>query len=310
MPANVTVVGSFNMDMVVQTARFPQPGETVLGGKFLMNPGGKGANQAVTAARLGGRVTMVAKVGTDLFGGAAITGFKREGINTDGVVRDGANPSGVALIVVNDKGQNTIVVAQGANAELSAKDVEAAGANIAAADIVLTQLEIPIDVVLGLAQTCKSGGIRVVLNPAPAQPLPNELLKDLYCITPNENEATILTGITVNDKASARKAAEALRNKGVQNVIVTMGSAGAFLLTNEGEHYIPAPSVNVVDTTAAGDVFNGALAVALGEEMKLREAMAFAVEAASISVTRLGAQASAPHRRELALATRTGFDAV
>ncbi len=298
--SRITVIGSSNTDMVVKSKKLPAPGETILGGTFLMNPGGKGANQAVAAARLNGKVTFVAKTGNDLFGEQAIHLFKFEGIDTRFIIRDMKNPSGIALITVDENGENCIVVAPGSNATLSAYDIDdevfdSAGPE----DVFLMQLEIPLGTVEFAAQKVYSKGTRVILNPAPARLLPNDLLECLYIITPNEVEAEILTGIKVTDASSAEKAAQKLQQKGVRNVVITMGAAGAYLLTPQFSGMIPVVPVKATDTTAAGDVFNGALAVAISEGMGLKEAVDFANRAASISVTRMGAQASAPYRKEI-----------
>lgn len=291
------VIGSANTDMVVKSERIPVPGETILGGRFIMNPGGKGANQAVAAVRMGGEVTFIAKVGNDLFGRESIQSWKKEGIDVSHVVTDPDNPSGVALIMVDAKGENCISVASGANAALGPDDVKPSV--IETADIVLMQLETPVETVLHAAQCAKAKGIPVILNPAPAAALPDELFSCLYLITPNETEAEILTGIKVTDEVSAQKAAEVLRQKGVKNVIITMGKQGAFVFSGDFRGIIPACRVEAVDTTAAGDVFNGALAVCLSENMNLKEAVRTAAKAAAISVTRMGAQSSAPYRNEV-----------
>lgn len=295
----IVVLGSTNTDMVVKAARIPAPGETILGGRFLMNPGGKGANQAVAAARLGGDVVFIAKVGDDLFGREAKTLFAKEGICTDYVLTDRSEPSGVALIMVDAKGENCISVASGANAKLTAEDITVARGEIEKAGVVLMQLETPLDTVLCAAQWAAAHGVPVVLNPAPACKLPDALLKCLSMITPNESEAQLLTGIQIADETSAAAAAKALCAKGVRCVVITMGAKGAYVYSDGHGELVPAFKVKAVDTTAAGDVFNGALAVALIEGRPLTVAVSFAAKAASISVTRMGAQSSAPSRAEL-----------
>lgn len=297
--AKILVVGSSNTDMVIKADKLPLPGETVLGGAFFMNPGGKGANQAVAAARLGGKVTLVAKVGEDIFGQQALQQFQREKINTDFLQTDAEQPSGVALINVNEKGENCIAVAPGANGQLKPADVEAALARVDTSTIVLLQLEIPLPTVEYVIRESYEKGLKVVLNPAPAQPLPAHLFSLLYLITPNETEAEILTGIKVTDTATAQEAATKLQALGVPNVIITLGAKGAFLHTSSTSGLIAAPAVTATDTTAAGDCFNGALAVALAENQALKEAVAFANTCAAISVTRLGAQAAMPDRQEV-----------
>ncbi len=295
----IIVIGSTNTDMTVKAERLPSPGETILGERFLMSPGGKGANQAVAAARLGGGVVFVAKVGDDPFGREAKTLFAKEGICTKYVFTDPVEPSGVALIMVDHKGENCISVASGANGALSPADITVAQHEIEQASLVLMQLETPLETVLCAAQWAAAKGVPVVLNPAPACALPEELFACLSMITPNESEAQLLTGIKVTDAASAAEAAIALAKKGVKHVVITMGSKGAFLFVDGHGTLVPAFKAEAVDTTAAGDVFNGALAVALSEGCPALEAVRFASKAASISVTRMGAQSSAPYRNDL-----------
>ena len=295
----IVVVGSTNTDMVVKAARIPAPGETILGGRFLMNPGGKGANQAVAAARLGAEVVFIAKVGDDLFGREAKALFAKENICTDYVLTDPSEPSGVALIMVDAKGENCIAVASGANGTLMPEDIEGLEGVIAQADMLLMQLETPLETVRYAADMAVNLGVPVILNPAPACELPADLYDCLEVITPNESEAELLTSIKVTDEASAEAAARVLCDKDVLQVVITMGAKGAYVFDGVDGVMVPAFKVEAVDTTAAGDVFNGALAVALTEELELEEAVRFASKAASISVTRMGAQASAPRRKEL-----------
>jgi ribokinase len=299
MPQPIIVVGSSNTDMVIKATKFPLPGETILGGEFFLFPGGKGANQAVAAARLGGNVIFIAKVGNDIFGEQALQQFKREGIITDYVAKDPDRPSGVALITVDSKGENTIVVAQGSNGALSPEEVKKAEREFERAEIVLTQLETPLPTILHVAKLARKTGKKMILNPAPAMSLPADLFPYLYLITPNETETETLTGIKIKDQTSMKLAAEKLHDKGVTNVIITLGSEGVYLHNNAGGRHIPTRIVKVVDSTAAGDVFNGALAVALSENRTLEQAAEFANHAAAISVTKMGAQASAPYRKEL-----------
>ena len=298
-PKKILVVGSSNTDMVIKTLHFPSPGETILGGRFLMNAGGKGANQAVAAARLGGVVTFVGKIGDDIFGKQAVQQLEDEGINVDFVAVDHGNPSGVAMITVDRKGENSIVVAPGSNGTLSPEDFNKALSELPDAEFVLMQLEIPIPTVEYIAWIASQKQKKVILNPAPAAALSDELLQNLYIITPNETEAELLTQIKVSDEQSALKAAEALHKKGVEIVIITMGAAGAFVLINGESELIKAPKVEAHDTTAAGDTFNGALVVALSEGKTIQESIAFANKAAAISVTRIGAQSSIPFRKEI-----------
>ena len=299
MARPIYVIGSSNTDMVVKTEKLPMPGETVIGGTFFMNPGGKGANQAVAAARLGGRVTFIARVGADLFGSQALQQFQNENIDTRFVTQDPEFPSGVALIGVDRQGENTIIVAPGSNRQLNVKDVANAFESIAEKSIILIQLEIPQETVEFAILSGKKKNCDVILNPAPVQPVDNSALRNLSIITPNETEAEMLTGIRITDLKTAEQAARQLHQAGVPNVIITLGSKGAFVSTGSNGKLVAAPKVTAVDTTAGGDCFNGALAVALAEGMKIEEAVAFACQAASLSVTRMGAQSSMPYRKEV-----------
>jgi ribokinase len=298
-PHSVVVVGSSNTDMIIRVAHVPRPGETLLGGEFSTAPGGKGANQAVAAARAGGRVAFVARLGRDLLGDAALAGFRREGMGLSHVFRDPAQPSGVALIFVGADGENSIGVAGGANQQLSVSDIRRARSLISKARVLLLQLETPLATVQAAARIGREAGVEVILNPAPACALPDALLRDVSMLTPNETEATLLSGLTVNDPASAAKAAQVLLRRGVGRVIITLGAQGALLATGEGSRLIPGFKVKAVDTTAAGDVFNGALAVCLAEGRALFDAVRFAHAAAALSVTRHGAQPSIPTRAKI-----------
>lgn len=297
--SKILVIGSSNTDMVIKTGKLPAAGETILGGTFLMNPGGKGANQAVAAARLGGKVTLITKSGKDLFGNEIISTLKKEGINTKYIVKDEEQPSGIALITVDDQGENSIVVAPGSNSSLFAGDIPPELLSPGKFDILLLQLEIPLMTVEYAALTAADNGIKVIFNPAPAQHLRDYLLRHIYLITPDVTEAEIITGIAVRNEASAELAAKYLMSKGVKNVIITMGASGAYVRSESFSGMVPGVKVEAVDTTAAGDVFNGALAVAIAEGKDLKNAAAFANKAAAVSVTRLGAQASAPYRKEI-----------
>jgi ribokinase len=299
MAIPIYVIGSSNTDMVVKAEKLPLPGETVIGSNFLMNPGGKGANQAVTAARLGSDVTFVAKVGNDLFGRQALQQFQRENINTSYITIDNDHPSGVALIGVDALGENSIMVAPGSNLHLDTTIVDQALDSIKGAAILLMQLEIPIQTVEFAIEKGNAMGWKVILNPAPVQPVNVKVLEHLYLITPNEFEAEMLTGIRISDLATAERAADKLHQLGVPNVVITLGPKGAYLHTPNIAKLIPAPSVSAVDTTAAGDCFNGAIAVALSEGFDIESAVGFACKAASISVTRMGAQSSLPTRKEV-----------
>lgn len=297
--AKIVVVGSSNTDMVVKTPRFPEPGETILGGDFFMFPGGKGANQAVAAARMEGDVSFICCVGDDIFGQNALIGYKKEGINVDRCLLAEGSPSGVALITVNKEGENQIVVASGANKLLSESHILEHSDLLNGAEIILTQLETPMEVVAQLAKLCKNSDQRFILNPAPAQGLTDAILDGLFLITPNETESKLLTGIDVDDEESAVLAGERFFDKGVQNVIITMGSRGAFFMNKTEKMLIKPPVVKAVDTTAAGDIFNGTLAVFLAEGLGWRESIEQANKAAAVSVTKMGAQASAPFKSEI-----------
>jgi ribokinase len=295
----IVVVGSSNTDMVVKTSRLPRPGETVLGGDFFMNPGGKGANQAVAVARLGGRVSFICKTGNDIFGRQAQQLFKDEGIDTTHAFSGSEHPSGVALIMVDEQAENCIAVASGANARLTPADLAPVADVIKQADFILMQLEIPVETVEYVAETAFDARKKVILNPAPAQALSKELLKHLYLITPNETEAELISGVKITGLQSAEEAAKAIVGMGVRQVVITLGAKGALVYSGSQTTVIPACKVEAVDTTAAGDVFNGALTVALSEGRELTEAVKFACKASAISVTRAGAQASVPYREEV-----------
>jgi len=295
----IVVLGSTNTDMVIAGKKIPVPGETISGGKFLMNPGGKGANQAVAVARLAARkgaCVFVAKVGDDLFGRETAVRMKKDGIDAKLIV-DRKEPSGTALILVSPNGQNVISVALGANGTLSPQDIAPFRKEIENAAALLLQLETPLETVLTAAKWASERGVSVILNPAPAAKLPKELYKCLDWITPNETEAELLTGVKVTDAKSAQKAVEVFLKRGVKNVIVTMGAKGVYC--GVCRRLLPAKKVKAVDCVAAGDTFNGAFVVALAEGKPCAEAIAFAQKAAAISVTRPGAQSSVPFRREL-----------
>ena len=294
----IIVIGSSNTDMVVRSKSLPRPGESVLGGDFMMAGGGKGANQAIAIARMGHKVIFSAAVGRDMFGDAAVDGYKNFGVDTSYIVRKDT-PSGIALIMVDSQGQNSISVALGANNCLTAEDVMPALEQISAGDIVLLQLEIPMETVDACVAVAAEKGARVVLNPAPAAVVSEQTLSKLYLITPNQTEAQTLTGIEVTDETSATEAAAALCAKGVERVVITMGGQGSLLYQDGKSVVIPACKVTAVDTTAAGDVYNGALCAGVAEGMALEDALHFASKAAAISVTREGAQPSVPSREEV-----------
>jgi ribokinase len=303
---SILVLGSSNTDMIIRVQRIPKAGETILGGEFASAAGGKGANQAVGAARAGGSVTFIARVGQDMFGEKAVAGFIAEGINVDYIIRDRTSPSGVALIFVGQEGQNSIAVASGANSKLVPTDVKRAIGAFRDASVMLLQLETPIKTVQAAAEIAAAAGVKVILNPAPAQALSARLLSHIDVLTPNESEAELLTGVAVNCEADAAKASEKLLACGVHNVIITMGSQGAFVAGKNVRQLIPGYKIKAVDTTAAGDVFNGTLAVALAEGKSLLDAARFANAAAALSVTRMGAQTSAPTRKEIEKLLATG----
>lgn len=294
----IIVIGSSNTDMVVRSERLPRPGESVIGGGFMMAGGGKGANQAVAVARMGHRVIFTAALGRDMFGDAAVSSYQRFGIDTSYIVRKDA-PSGVALIMVDSAGQNSISVALGANNSLSTEDIRGVLEQVEKDDIVLLQLEVPMATVDAAVDIAAAKGARVVLNPAPAAMVSEQTLSKLYLITPNQTEAQTLTGIEVKDEATASLAAQVLCSRGVGRVVITMGSLGAYLYEEGRGEIIEARNVAAVDTTAAGDVYNGALCAALAEGKSLREALTFATKASAISVTRVGAQPSVPTREEV-----------
>lgn len=296
----VVVVGSSNTDLVVRTGeRLPSPGETVLGGDLLTAAGGKGANQAVAAARLGAEVTLVACLGSDHFGDRALACLANEGIDTDWLVRDAEAPSGTALILVNDSGENLIAVAPGANARLTPEHVSRAAPALRAADVLLLQLEVPLETVVAAARIAADAGATVVLDPAPARQLDDGLLRHIDLLTPNVSEAERLVGERITEDEDARRVAGVLAARGTAQVVLTRGARGALAHTAEGVFTVPAVPTEVVDTTAAGDCFNGALACALGEGASLREAVEFASRAAALAVSRPGAQPSLPRRCEL-----------
>lgn len=299
MSPKIVVIGSANTDMVVKVQSLPQPGETVLGGQFLVAQGGKGANQAVAAARLGAEVTFVARLGHDAFGQAAVAVYRGEHICLDYLVRDEITPSGVALIMVNTIGENLIAVAPGANSQLSPDDVLAAEDAIRVADAVLLQLEIPIETARVAAGVAKRHGVHVILNPAPAIHLPQEIFPLVDILTPNEAEAALLLGRKTGDPVELGYALQ--EATGVGSIVITLGSQGALLIEREQQKVIEAHPVVPVDTVAAGDAFNAALAVVLarhewvaGQHEKLEDAVRFANAVAAVTVTRPGAQASLP----------------
>tara|TARA_B100000809_G_scaffold152662_2_gene150023 strand:+ start:2055 stop:2969 length:915 start_codon:yes stop_codon:yes gene_type:complete len=298
----IVVIGSSNTDMVVGSPKMPAPGETVMGHEFDIIPGGKGANQAVAAARANGKVSFIAKVGNDDFGRNAIAGYKEDNINTDHIFIDPITPTGIAVIIVEEStGQNSIVVASGANDKLSVSEIKEVEKSIASADVVLIQLEIPLDVVHYCLKICKKHGVKTILNPAPAKPLSDEILSLVDIITPNESEIQILTGINPNQESEIQNAAAHLLEKVNDTVIVTLGDKGVYYLSKNGaKGFVATTKVKAVDTTAAGDVFNGYLATSIANGENIRTAITSANKAAAISVTRKGAQPSIPTLDEVA----------
>lgn len=298
-PCRVCVVGSANVDLTFRISRLPQPGETLAGHALHTGLGGKGANQAVAAARLGAEVAFVACVGDDAFGAEAIDRYQAEGIDTTFVRRVAKQPTGAAAILVDDAAENCIIVVAGANAELSAADVRRAASVIEQADIVLCQLETPLEGTLEAFCLARAAGKRTVLTPAPAAPLSDELLGLCDLCVPNRTEAEVLAGRPIYGIEDARRAAEALRARGVGSAVVTLGASGAVLVDDAGSWHVPAIQVEAVDATGAGDAFTAALAVSLAEGLNLEEAGRRASVAAAISVMRIGAQSSFPDRREV-----------
>lgn len=295
----IVVVGSSNMDLVVKAPRIPSVGETILGEDFLMTPGGKGANQAVAAAKLGAEVYFVAKLGNDIFGEQSLANFAKASIRTEYITRTDEAPSGVALITVDDTGDNMIVVAPGANGILSPGDVEKAQSAIASSGALVAQLEVPLETVECAARLASRSGVPFILDPAPAQKLSTKLIEMVDVLTPNETEAQILTGIEVVNEDSARMAAGRLLARGVKAVVLTMGAKGFLLSDNERTEFVVAIKVDAVDTTAAGDAFTGALAVGLARGQAFRDAALFANHVAALSVMTMGAQSSMPSAEQV-----------
>lgn len=297
---NLVVVGSSNTDMVIKSERIPGGGETVLGGEFVMVPGGKGANQAVCAAKLGANVALVARIGDDVFGERSLENFKSVGVDTRFIVKDTRTTSGIALITVDAKGENAIVVAPGANYCLSPKDVDRAQDAIKNADAVVLQLEIPLETVVYTIELARELGVKVLLNPAPIRPMPKELLRLVDVLVPNQHEAVELIGRAgEGQQIDAPSAARELLVLGVGSVAITLGGEGAYVCAEGGSQFIEAMNVTPLDTTAAGDAFTASLACALAEGSSLPDAARFATRVAAIVVTKMGAQPSMPTRAEV-----------
>lgn len=297
-PRKILVIGSSNTDMTVRTDRLPSPGETVVGGIFTMGYGGKGANQAVAAKRLGGDVTFVCKIGKDIFGENSLKKYEMEGIDTSHILFSD-KPSGIALINVDASAENSISVASGANLDFTSDDVRNMEDVIREASVLVLQMEIPAETVLEAARIAFEYGIYVILNPAPACILPETIYKYVTLMIPNATEAGQISGIRVSDRESAEIAAGRLMKNGARNVIITMGASGSIICGETGSVFIPSVKVNAADTTAAGDTYCGALSVALSEGKSLHDAALFATVASSIAVTRCGAQESIPTRAEV-----------
>lgn len=299
MKPKIIVIGSSNTDMVVKVPHIPAPGETIMGTDFMTIPGGKGANQAVAAARAGAAVTFIACVSDDAFGKKAVENYRNDGIDTSCIKIQPGTHSGIALINVAEDGENSISVAPGANSYLSPEDVHGFEEAFDGAKVVLAQLEIPMETVKAAAKIAYAKGIPFILNPAPGAVIPESLLNKLTIITPNETEAAIITGRKNFSEKDIPEMAGEISERGGTTALLTLGSKGVYLKTSDFEGMIPGHRVKAVDTTAAGDVFNGALATALAGEMAVKEAVDFAQRAAAISVTRMGAQPSAPTLDEI-----------
>lgn len=295
--SNIIVVGSLNADLVVRAPRFPQPGETISGEDLNIIPGGKGANQAVAAARQGTSTAMVGRVGNDSFGPELINNLKQNGVDTSHVQTDPESATGTAIIVVDAKGQNSIVLSPGGNGRVTPADVN--DISFSSYKLLLLQLEIPVEAVLAAAQRAKENGLRVLLNPAPARPLPDELLSLPDFLVPNESELSLLTNLPVNDIPSAENAAKTLIERGIQTVIVTLGANGALIVSKESTKHIPSFQVDVVDTTAAGDAFIGGFASALLQNKLLEEAVRYGCACGALAATKFGAQPSLPTKEEV-----------
>ncbi len=298
MDNKILVIGTSNTDMTIKGDRLPVPGETVTGGIFYMGPGGKGANQAVAAKRLGGDVCFICKVGRDIFGDNALKGYEKEGIDISHVMRSD-KASGTALILVDNTGENCISVASGANGDITPEDIDSVADVIRSAGFLILQLEIPVESVLRAAKIAHEAGVYVILNPAPACKLPEDLFKYISLMTPNRTETAFMSGCEVKDDESLAKAVDVLRGYGVQDFVVTLGSKGSLVIKKDHTEMIPSLKVNAVDATAAGDTFCGALCVALSEGLSLEDAARFATKASAITVQRMGAQDSIPTRAEI-----------
>ncbi len=295
----IVVIGSLNMDLVVRAEHMPAPGETVRGQGFRTVPGGKGANQAAAIALLGGQVAMVGRVGYDAFGPRLIENMAAKGVNTQHIIVDQDVATGIAMIIVDAAGENSIVIASGANGRVSPRDIDACDDLLRQSRYLVLQFEIPLETVAYAIEKAARYGLQVILNPAPATTFPREMLKGVHYLVPNETEAQLLTGQAVHDLPSAERTARLLHEQGARVVIITLGEKGALAVTDQEIFHIAAPKVNVVDTTAAGDAFIGGLVVGLSQGLPLKEAARYAVCAGSLAVTRFGAQTSLPSADEV-----------
>ena len=299
MNSKLVVLGGINIDLIALTSRLPMPGETIIGKSFYTTPGGKGANQAVAAARLGSDVVMIGRIGSDIFGPGLVEDMQREGVDVQNVVEDSENSSGVAVILLDEKRQNHIVQAHGANAECGIEQLSAAKKSLIGADALLVQQEIPVGISIEAAQFAQDNGGKVFWDPAPVREVPDNCYKNVYALTPNQTEAFAITGIKVEDRNSADKASEKIRELGVPVAIVKMGEDGVFYSSDDDTGHIQSFDVTPVDTVAAGDAVGAALAVAIVEDLPLRDAVRFGSAAGALAVTKEGAQISMPKRAEV-----------
>lgn len=307
----IVVFGSFVVDLTSRSAGLPVPGQTILGSWFRYGPGGKGSNQAVAAHRAGADVTMVTKVGRDVFAGVALDFYRNEGMRTDYILTDPENSTGAALIMVDEiSAQNEIVVVSGACQNITPGDVERCGGLIRGASILLLQHEINMDAQAAAIGIAHEAGARIVLNPAPAMPIPEDLLSKIDIVTPNETEAHALTGVEVKNEADARRAAEVFLKKGVKSVVITMGALGVFVTDGKRSEMLPRITVEAVDTTGAGDAFNGGFVTALSEDRDLFAAARFGNATGALSVTRLGTAPAMPFREEIDALVRENYGAI
>ena len=295
----IAVIGSTNTEMIFKAPAIPAAGETILGSSFSMSPGGRGANQAIAAVRAGGEVVFIGRTGNDIFGEQILKVLQQDTINTSYVIRDTTMASGISSIVLDARGESGTTITPGANSNLSANDLLQAKDSISSADVVLIQLDIPIETVRFAADLARISGAKVILNPAPALPVSDELLKSISILTPDASQAEILTGITITDERSAELAGRILLERGLNRVIITLRSKGAMVIDNGGAEHVPGFKMSSIDTSVVNDVFNGALAVGLAEGKNFYEAVLFANAAAAVSASKIGALSSIPYRKEI-----------